>query len=78
MIEPAELVLAYSSRMTGASSSSGNRPSTPLAINWFIFKLAWCSQKRRTADGSSSSAVKWLLMCAATIGHTSLKTCCPR
>ena len=56
MIDPAELVFAYSSRITGASRSSGTRPSTPLAISWFIFRLAWCSQNRRTAPGSRPSA----------------------
>ncbi len=48
MIEPAELVLAYSSRITGASSVAGSRPSTRLAISWFMLMLAWCSQKRCT------------------------------
>ena len=40
MIEPAEDVLAYSSRIVGASSSVGVLPKTFLAIKSFMFWLA--------------------------------------
>ena len=51
-----------------------SRPSTPLAISWFIFRFAWCSQKRRTSAASNPHASRCAVMCAATIGHTSRKT----
>ena len=58
MIEPAEAVLAYSLRMIGARSSPTSRPTRRLSTSWFMPRLAWCSQKRRTCVGSKPSVVQ--------------------
>ena len=48
MIDPAELVLAYSSKITGAMEGSNSRPSMVFKMYSFMLAFAWCNQKRAT------------------------------
>ena len=60
--DPAEEVLAYSSRIVGDYSSLGLRPKTVLAINSFIFLLAWCSHMRFSESCSISKLASCYLL----------------
>ena len=74
IIEPAELVFAYSSKTTGANSFGASFPNTYFEIKTFIFSLAWWRYMplRSLADKLFSS--KWDLIKLETSGTTSLNT----
>jgi hypothetical protein len=69
MIEPAEAVLANSSRITGASSALASWPSRRLPISWFIAQVGLVQPEAAHLRGQAERCAGADSMCAAAIGH---------